>query len=374
MDDGVAVMVAVGVVVAVPLRPITAVESDALLAIETVPASVPAAPGLYVTVRLASFPGARVTGTANPETLTPEPEKVIPEIVTLPVPVLVNCTVFFTSLPTETVPNATDAGERLSTEDIVVVVPVPIPLRATDMVGSRALLVIVIVPLSAPFEVGLKRTLMVVLWPPLKAIGRWGPEAVNSGPATAMPEMIRIPVPVLVNVTVFVLLWPTVKSPKLTELGDSPSVMVVLPIFPVPLPVTPTQPEVIKMAARAEIAEIPRKIDLRANRRERIDASTRVPPRIGARVISGPIVCWGRFLELLVVGTQLGQGVNPVRGDSLLLRSRIGQLFKYSALTQTTSKAVLNSSETRCRAYGITAVAWFESTLCTLFESTAVTT
>jgi hypothetical protein len=203
MEDGVAVKAAVGVVVAVPLRPITAVESDALLVIETVPANVPAAPGLYVTVRLASFPGPSVTGTANPETLTPEPEKVIREIVTLSVPVLANCTVFVTSLPTETVPNATDAGETLNSDSDV---GVPVPLRATVMVGSKALLEIVIVPESAASAVGLNRTLIVVLWPALKAMGKCGPEAANPEPATDIPEMVKIPVPVSVNVTVLVLL------------------------------------------------------------------------------------------------------------------------------------------------------------------------
>lgn len=150
------------------------------------------------------FPDARVIGKANPLTLTPEPEKVIPEIVTLPVPVLASCTVFVSSLPTETVPNAIDAGETLRIDVEVVVVPVPV--RATVIVGSRALLLIVTVPLSAALEVGLKRTLMVALWPALKAMGRCGPDAVNPVPLMEIPEIVRIPVPVLVSVTVFVLL------------------------------------------------------------------------------------------------------------------------------------------------------------------------
>lgn len=84
-------------------------------------------------------------------------------------PVFANCTVFVTSPPTETVPNATDAGETLSAEVGVVV---PLPLRATLIVGSTALLLIVTVPESAAFAVGLKRTLIVVLWPALRDIGR----------------------------------------------------------------------------------------------------------------------------------------------------------------------------------------------------------
>lgn len=137
-------------------------------------------------------------------TLTPEPENVIPEMVTLPVPVLASCTVFVNSLPTEMVPNAIDAGETLRIDVKAVVVPVP--LRATVIVGSRALLLIATVPLSAALAVGLNRTPMVVLWPALKAIGRCGPEAVNAVPVTEIPEIVKIPVPVLVNVTVCVLL------------------------------------------------------------------------------------------------------------------------------------------------------------------------
>ncbi|MGA8676217.1 MAG: hypothetical protein WB621_13450 [Candidatus Acidiferrales bacterium] len=157
-----------------------------------------------MTVKLASFPAANVVGKANPVTLTPEPENVIPEIVTLPVPVLASWTVFVSSPPTEMVPNAIDAGEMLRIDVETVVVPVP--LRATVVVGSRALLLIATVPLSAALEVGLKRTLMGVLWPALKAIGRCGPEAVNAVPVTEIPEIVKIPVPVLVSVTVCVLL------------------------------------------------------------------------------------------------------------------------------------------------------------------------
>jgi hypothetical protein len=90
MDEGVAVSDDDGEVVAVPLRSTTKEESEALLAIEILPDSVPAALGLYVIVRLASCPAPKFVGTANPVTLTPVPDTVIPEIVTLPVPALAN--------------------------------------------------------------------------------------------------------------------------------------------------------------------------------------------------------------------------------------------------------------------------------------------
>lgn len=100
-----------------------------------------------------------------------------------------------------TVPNATDAGDALSTGVVA-----PVPLRATSIVGWIALLVIVIVPVAEVPVVGLKTTLIVVLCPALSAMGRCGPDAVNPVPATEIPEIVKIPVPVFVKVTVFVLL------------------------------------------------------------------------------------------------------------------------------------------------------------------------
>jgi xanthine/uracil/vitamin C permease (AzgA family) len=99
------------------------------------------------------------------------------------------------------VPNAIDDAEAFSTAEVV-----PVPLRVTSMVGSIALLVIAIVPVSAAPAVGLNATVIVVLCPALSAMGRCGPDAVNPAPATEIPEIIKMPVPVFVKVTVFVVL------------------------------------------------------------------------------------------------------------------------------------------------------------------------
>jgi hypothetical protein len=74
------------------------------------------------------------------------------------------------------------------------------------MVGSTASLAIVIIPLAGESEVGLKTTLMRLLWPELSARGRCGPEAVKPDPVTEIEEIINIPVPPLVKVTGFVTL------------------------------------------------------------------------------------------------------------------------------------------------------------------------
>jgi hypothetical protein len=66
--------------VAVALIPITMLGFVALLAMDTLPASVPAAAGLYVTVRFAVCPAANVVGAVSPEMPTPVPEIVNLEI------------------------------------------------------------------------------------------------------------------------------------------------------------------------------------------------------------------------------------------------------------------------------------------------------
>ena len=79
--------------VAVALRPMATEGSLALLVIETVPVSVPAATGLYVTVKLVACPAANVMGAVKPETLTPAPENDSLEIAALALPVFVTFTV-----------------------------------------------------------------------------------------------------------------------------------------------------------------------------------------------------------------------------------------------------------------------------------------
>jgi hypothetical protein len=98
---------------------------------------------------------------------------------------------------------------------------------------------------------------------------------------------------------------------------------------------------------------------------------------MGARVITTRIVQRGRLPELLAGGTHLGQGHYPVRGDSLRAKSRGAWSFSQPlAPNRFRTWALLLPSNPRppARAYGMMAVAWFESTLSTLLESTDVTT
>lgn len=106
----------------------------------------------------------------------------------------------------------------------------------------------------------------------------------------------------------------------------------------------------MRIAARARIAAVAWRTDLGAYRRERFDLFMRARSRIRARVISRPIVRRGRFRQLLVGGTQLGQGVNPVREDSFQVCRRIDRASSRTAVVQIPSK--LKLSPTRIR-YGV---------------------
>jgi len=201
---------------------------------------------------------------------------------------------------------------------------VPVPLSATSEGEPATLLVIVIVPVSAAPAAGLNTAEIDVLCPAASEIGRCGPEAVKPLPATEIPETLSASVPELVSVTVFVMLCPIATLPKLTELGD---ISIATPVTAgvVPLPVTPTQPEVTRITTSTATPHSARRIDSGANCREWNAPFTRAPSRMGARVITTRIVRWGRLPELLAEGTHLGQGHYPVREDRLRT-SMSGQL------------------------------------------------
>ena len=220
-----------------------------------------------MTVKVVDCPPFNVIGAVIPETLTPVPEDATFAIATAALPVFANLIVCVSSLPTATLPKAIELGVAVSSAAVVVV---PVPLRATSDGEPSALLAIVIFPVSAFAPVGLKTAEMEALWPALSDIGSFGPEALNPVPVTEIPETVSTSVPLLVTVTVFVALCPTVKSPKLTVLGDiSIEGPVAAAAFGL-LPAAPTQPDVTRIASRATAAAIPRRMDSGANRRERI--------------------------------------------------------------------------------------------------------
>jgi hypothetical protein len=80
--------------------------------------------------------------------------------------------------------------------------------------------------------------------------------------------MLKLAVPSFVIVTVRVSEPPTATFSKSSEAGETEIATVPELLFPpptAPLPVTPTQPEVIKIAAKVSVANAPRIIDVDEN-------------------------------------------------------------------------------------------------------------
>ena len=79
-------------------------EFVALLTTETLPVTLPAAVGANVTLRVAAWLAARVSGRVKPLPLNPAPETFTCEMVTLELPLFVSVTVCVLLVPTNTLP------------------------------------------------------------------------------------------------------------------------------------------------------------------------------------------------------------------------------------------------------------------------------
>jgi hypothetical protein len=132
----------------VPLSAIVRGEPGTLLVIEMLPAKLPADVGENVAVKGAVCPGLRIRGTVKPVMLKPVPEALAAEIVTPAVPEFVRVTDTEPLLPMRRLPKLTLEGLAMSWPCV------PVPLRATVMVGLVALLVIVMLPEAFPAAVG----------------------------------------------------------------------------------------------------------------------------------------------------------------------------------------------------------------------------
>lgn len=98
-----------------------------------------------------------MTGKAAPETEKPVPEIAAELTVTDPVPVDVSTTVFVDEDPTATLPKLRLVGLTVSVGEVV-----PLPLRATAVVGLvEELLLMVSAPVADPPAVGANFTVRV---------------------------------------------------------------------------------------------------------------------------------------------------------------------------------------------------------------------
>ena len=161
-------------------------EPPALLVIETLPESAPAAVGLNATVKVTLEPAATVAGTARPEMLKPEPAAFTCEIASGAVPVFESLIVWLASAFTATLPKFTEEGVTLisgaGAEPLVGEIPVPTRVIVTG--ESLASFAIETLPELLPTAVGLYAIVKDTLAPTATVEGAVSPEAVKFDPVS----------------------------------------------------------------------------------------------------------------------------------------------------------------------------------------------
>ena len=95
----------------------------------------------------------------------------------------------------------------------------PVADRGIVRLGLEALEAIVMLPLTAPVDVGVNVALKVALWPAASVTGAVIPLRVNPVPLIATWEMVTLEPPAFVTVSDSELLFPTSTPPKLRLVG-----------------------------------------------------------------------------------------------------------------------------------------------------------
>jgi hypothetical protein len=163
----------------VPDRVTVAGEPAALLTIEMLPFMLPAAVGANAMESATVWDGDRVTGVLPPVIENPAPLKVICEIITLELPVLVRLTV----CAAEDVPAVMLPKLRLvGLIPRVWVAAIPEPLREIEVGEVGALLTIEMLPDAGATDAGANATVMVVFCPALTFNGSENPLTLNAEP------------------------------------------------------------------------------------------------------------------------------------------------------------------------------------------------
>jgi hypothetical protein len=144
--------------------------------------------------------------------LNPAPETLICETVTLEFPLFVSVTACVLLVPTNTLPKLRLVG--LAESCSVVAMPVPLKVRVDKELA--ALVTTVMLPVTLPALVGANTTLICTLWPGARFWGTVKGPVLNPGPETPTCEIVTLPLPVFVHVTVWVVRLPTLTFPKLT--------------------------------------------------------------------------------------------------------------------------------------------------------------
>ncbi len=173
----------------------------------------PAATGANLTLKLVVAPAASDIGVVSPLIEYPVPEIGAWLIVAAAVPVLESVIVCVPLLPTFTLPKLSDVGLAESCGET------PVPVAAIVTGEPVALLVTITDPFTAPDTVGANTIESTVVCPAVSVIGVVIPFSLMPVPAAVILEIVTLPVPVFVSVTVFVLLFPVLMLPNATLVG-----------------------------------------------------------------------------------------------------------------------------------------------------------
>ena len=194
-------------------------EPVALLAIDTLPFTVPAVAGVNVTVRTAVWFGVRIKPEVTPLALNPAPVKVTLEIVTFEFPLFFRVVVSALLLPVFTLPK----GKLVGVAPSRVVEAVPVPLNAIASGEFGALLTSETDPLTLPAVFGANTRLNVVVPPAAIVFGREMPFVLKPAPVTLACVIVKLAFPPFVSVIGCELLFPVVTLPKLALEGFAAS-------------------------------------------------------------------------------------------------------------------------------------------------------
>jgi hypothetical protein len=208
----------------VPLSVMASGEFGALLVRVTEPLTAPAVVGANIALNAADLPAAMLNGVLMPVVLNPAPPTVAAEIVTVAVPLLVRLIVCELLVPVTTFPKAALDGVAVSCGWVAM------PLRAIVNGELGALLMIEMLPVGLPAEVGANCAVNDVLSPAPRVTGVASPVMLKPDPDALACEMVTFADPEFVNVIVCDPLLPTATEPKLTL----PGLAVSWPWMPVP--------------------------------------------------------------------------------------------------------------------------------------------
>jgi hypothetical protein len=179
------------------------------------PLTLPVTVGANVMDNVMFWDGDRVTGVLPPVIENPA-LKVICEIVTLELPVLVRVTV----CAAEDVPVVILPKLRLvGLIPRVWVAAIPEPLREIEVGEVGALLTIEILPDAEPTTVGMNATVIVICCPAFTLRGSVNPLTVNAEPVSFICVMLRVAVPVFLIIKAWDVVVPTTSFTKLIEVG-----------------------------------------------------------------------------------------------------------------------------------------------------------